>query len=281
MGVPGVHEVRSTSMFGASLIFLIFDDDVEFYWSRARINEKLNSLPAGLLPADAQPRWGPTRRRWGRFSGTRSKGATPTARRPAAGTCTSCGRCRTGRCGTPCWRPRASARWRRSVASCANTRWTWIPMRCAPTASPSARWWRPFAGATWTSARASRRSTAWNTCCADSGFIRDVADIEQATVRGGRTDCRSASGTWRRSGFGPRSGAGALTKMGAEAVGGVVVVREGYNPLEAIRNVKAKIDEIRPGLPSRAVVDWSRTGSRRAGGLRGTREGFEPFCGCG
>ena len=59
MGVPGVREVRSTSMFGASLVFLIFDDGVEFYWSRARIIEKLNSLPAGLLPADAQPALGP------------------------------------------------------------------------------------------------------------------------------------------------------------------------------------------------------------------------------
>ena len=47
---------------------------------------------------------------------------------------------------------------------------------------------------------------------------------------------------------------------GAEAVGGVVVVRHGYNPLTAIQNVKAKIDEIAPSLPVKAVVDYNRTG---------------------
>jgi copper/silver efflux system protein len=48
-----------------------------------------------------------------------------------------------------------------------------------------------------------------------------------------------------------------LTQGGAEAVGGVVVVREGFNPLEAINNVKEKIAEISPGLPAKAVIDWS------------------------
>ena len=36
LGVPGVKEVRSSSAFGFSMIFLIFDEDTEFYWSRGR-----------------------------------------------------------------------------------------------------------------------------------------------------------------------------------------------------------------------------------------------------
>ena len=40
---------------------------------------------------------------------------------------------------------------------------------------------------------------------------------------------------------------GALDKGGAEAVGGVAVVRYGFNPLEAIKNVKQKIDEFDDG----------------------------------
>jgi len=36
-------------------------------------------------------------------------------------------------------------------------------------------------------------------------------------------------------------------------------VREGYNPLQAIENVKDKLQELRPGLPEKAVVDWQRT----------------------
>ena len=37
----------------------IFKEDVEFYWSRSRVLEKLNSLPPGTLPAGVQPTLGP------------------------------------------------------------------------------------------------------------------------------------------------------------------------------------------------------------------------------
>ncbi|MCB0610067.1 MAG: efflux RND transporter permease subunit, partial [Lewinella sp.] len=55
LGIPGVESVRSNSMFGFSSIYLIFDEKTEFYWSRSRILEKLNSLPEGLLPNGVQP----------------------------------------------------------------------------------------------------------------------------------------------------------------------------------------------------------------------------------
>lgn len=41
LGIPGVRTVRSTSAFGFSTIYVIFEDDVEFYWSRSRLLEKL------------------------------------------------------------------------------------------------------------------------------------------------------------------------------------------------------------------------------------------------
>ena len=59
LGIPGVKSVRSNSMFGFSSVYLIFNDDVEFYWSRSRILEKLNSLPANTLPDGVQPALGP------------------------------------------------------------------------------------------------------------------------------------------------------------------------------------------------------------------------------
>ena len=59
LGVPGVSSIRSSSMFGFSSIFVIFDDDIEFYWSRSRLLEKLNSLPSGTLPPGVQPALGP------------------------------------------------------------------------------------------------------------------------------------------------------------------------------------------------------------------------------
>ncbi len=59
--------------------------------------------------------------------------------------------------------------------------------------------------------------------------------------------------TWPASALGPALRRGALDKEGAEAVGGVVVVRYGENPLAAIKNVKEKIAEIAPGLPSKTL----------------------------
>ena len=59
LGIPGVKSIRSSSMFGMSFIYIIFDDNIEFYWSRSRILEKLNSLPPGTLPEGVQPVLGP------------------------------------------------------------------------------------------------------------------------------------------------------------------------------------------------------------------------------
>ncbi|PLX04116.1 MAG: cation transporter, partial [Marinilabiliales bacterium] len=59
LGIPGVKSIRSNSIFGLSSIYIIFDEDIEFYWSRTRILEKLNSLPQGTLPNEVSPALGP------------------------------------------------------------------------------------------------------------------------------------------------------------------------------------------------------------------------------
>ncbi|MHC4467748.1 MAG: efflux RND transporter permease subunit, partial [Planctomycetota bacterium] len=59
LGVPGVKTIRSYSFFGFSSIYIIFKENVDFYWSRSRILEKLNSLPSGTLPEGVQPALGP------------------------------------------------------------------------------------------------------------------------------------------------------------------------------------------------------------------------------
>ncbi|MCK5515190.1 MAG: efflux RND transporter permease subunit, partial [Deltaproteobacteria bacterium] len=50
LGVPGVRTIRSYSFFGFSSIYIIFEDEIDFYWSRSRVLEKLSSLPTGTLP---------------------------------------------------------------------------------------------------------------------------------------------------------------------------------------------------------------------------------------
>ena len=59
LGVPGVKTIRSSSAFGFSTVYIIFDEEVEFYWSRSRILEKINALPDGLLPEGVSPALGP------------------------------------------------------------------------------------------------------------------------------------------------------------------------------------------------------------------------------
>lgn len=53
-GIPKVKNIRANSMFGMSFVFVIFDDDVDIYWARTRVLERLNYaqrlLPEGIIP---------------------------------------------------------------------------------------------------------------------------------------------------------------------------------------------------------------------------------------
>ncbi len=51
-GMPGMHVMRSKSTFGLSMITIVFEDGVEDYWARQRIQERLNDveLPYGAVP---------------------------------------------------------------------------------------------------------------------------------------------------------------------------------------------------------------------------------------
>lgn len=54
-GIPKVKNIRGTSMFGMSFVYVIFDDNVDIYWARTRVLERLNYaqrlLPQGITPA--------------------------------------------------------------------------------------------------------------------------------------------------------------------------------------------------------------------------------------
>ncbi|GAA0560286.1 efflux RND transporter permease subunit [Chitinophaga japonensis] len=57
-GIPRVKYVRGSSMFGMSFIFIIFEDDVDIYWARERVLEKLSTI-ARQLPEGVAPTLGP------------------------------------------------------------------------------------------------------------------------------------------------------------------------------------------------------------------------------
>jgi CzcA family heavy metal efflux pump len=57
-GLPKVNYVRANSMFGMSFIYIIFEDDVDVYWARSRVLERLNSI-GNVLPDGVSPILGP------------------------------------------------------------------------------------------------------------------------------------------------------------------------------------------------------------------------------
>lgn len=57
-GIPQVKYVRANSMFGMSFIYVIFKDDVDTYWARSRVLEKLSTVKS-TLPKDIAPSLGP------------------------------------------------------------------------------------------------------------------------------------------------------------------------------------------------------------------------------
>jgi CzcA family heavy metal efflux pump len=57
-GIPKVKNIRGSSMFGMSFVYIIFEDDADIYWARTRVMERLNYVQK-LLPQDVSPTLGP------------------------------------------------------------------------------------------------------------------------------------------------------------------------------------------------------------------------------
>ncbi|MDZ4198704.1 MAG: efflux RND transporter permease subunit, partial [Kiritimatiellia bacterium] len=262
-GIPGVREIRSSSMFGASMIFLIFDDSVEFYWSRARIVEKLNSLPAGLLPMDAEPALGPDATALGQIFWYTLEGRDPDGR-PVGGWDLHEVR------SVQDWTVRYALQAAEGVSEVASiggyVREYQVDVNPDALRAHGVTLDQVVEAVRGSNLDMGAGVTEINRVeysLRGLGLLRGLPDLEQTVIRVGadRQPIRIRDVAVVTLGPAPRRGA--LTQQGAETAGGVVVVREGYNPLRAIQNVKAKIAEISSGLPSRAVPDWRRTDPRR------------------
>jgi len=57
-GIPKVKNIRGSSMFGMSFVYVIFEDNTDIYWARTRVLEKLN-VAQRLLPQGVTPSLGP------------------------------------------------------------------------------------------------------------------------------------------------------------------------------------------------------------------------------
>jgi len=254
LGIPGVKTVRSYSMFGFSTIYVIFEEKIEFYWSRTRLLEKLSSLPPGTLPQGVRPTLGPDATALGQIFWYTLEGRDEQGR--AAG-----GWDLDELRSVQDWYVRYALLGAGGVAEVASA--GGFVREYQVDADPDAL--RAF-GVTLeqlvNAVRMSNLDVGARTIEINNveyvirgvGFLKSIPDIENSVIKvlnGTPVRVRDVA----RVAAGPALRRGLLDKEGAEAVGGVVVVRYGENPLETIKNVKRKIEEISPGLPSRTLPD--------------------------
>ena len=258
MGIPGVKDIRSYSVFGFSTIYVVFDEDIEFYWSRSRVLEKLNALPANTLPQGVSPMLGPDATALGQVFWYTLEG------RDAEGNPTG--------------------GWDldelRSIQDF-NVKYLLSGVQGVSEVASIGGFVREYqvdvnpdamrgAGVTLaqviSAVRESNLDVGARTIEVNRaeyvvrgiGFIESVEDLEHTAIvsRDGQPILLSQIA---QISTGPALRRGVLTKEGSEAVGGVVVARYGENPMAAIEHIKAKIAEIAPGLPTKVLEDGTES----------------------
>ncbi len=252
LGIPGVKTIRSNSIFGFSSIYIIFEEGVEFYWSRSRILEKLNSLPAGLLPEGIQPSLGPDATALGQVFWYTIEG------RDSLGQPTGGWDLHEIRSVQDFYVKYAlnAVDGVSEVASIGG-----YVQEYQIDADPDAlRVYGISLTQLMVAVKKTNKDIGAKTIEINQaeylvrglGYIKSIEDIENTVVYiQDNTPIRIKDVA--KVVLGPAARRGVLDKDGAEVVGGVAVARYGSNPLEVIENLKEKIQEIEKGLPSKQL----------------------------
>jgi len=255
LGVPGVKTIRSYSMFGFSTIYVIFKEDVEFYWSRTRVLEKLNSLPAGTLPDGVQPALGPDATALGQIYWYTLEGRDPEGN-PTGGWDQE--ELRT----IQDWYMRywlLSADGVAEVGSVGGyTREYQVDVDPDAMRAYGVTLDQVFNAVKAANIDVGAKALEINRVeyfIRGIGFVKGIDDIRSSVVKVGEGNVPVLVEHVADVTLGPGTRRGALDKGGASVVGGVVVARYGDNPLQVINNVKDKIRETAPALPRKTLED--------------------------
>ncbi|WP_312448272.1 efflux RND transporter permease subunit [Stutzerimonas nitrititolerans] len=246
LSVPNSKVVRGFSFFGASFVYVIFEDGTDIYWARSRVLEYLNfaskSLPAGVTPALGPDATG---------VGWVYQYALTSARHTIAELRT-----------LQDWFVRYQLTKAEGVSEIASIGGFVQQYQVTVDPQKLQAYDIPL----------SRISDVIRTSNADvggrivemseteymvrgRGYLRGAADIEKLVLKaaGGvpvllRDVARVELGPDERRGVVELNGEG-------EVVGGIAVARYGENAMNVIDNLKAKIEEIRPGLPEGVEIE--------------------------
>ena len=254
LGIPKVKTVRSFSNFGFSSIYVIFHEDADWDWSRAKLLEKLSSLPMGTLPPEVSPSLGPDATALGQVFWYTLEGRDEEGN-PASG-----------------WTPEELrsiqdyyVRYRlqavSGVAEVASVggflREYQIDVDPDAMRAYGVTLDEVFRAVRESNTDVGARSIEINKVeyiVRGRGFLKGVEDLRETVVAVNENvpiTLRQIANIEK----GPALRRGILDKGGAEAVGGVVVARYGANPMATIQNVREKIAQITPGLPVKTLED--------------------------
>jgi Cu(I)/Ag(I) efflux system membrane protein CusA/SilA len=261
-GLPGVRVVRSQSAFGFSMIYVVLDDDVDLYFARTRVLERLNLVSKGL-PAGATPTLGPDATGVGHVFWYTVESPTHSLRELRS---------------LQDWFIRYQLNAVPGVAEVASVGGTVQQYQIDIDPNRLKTFGLPLSAVV-SAVRDSNVNVGGNVVESSGawlivrgvGLVQSVDDLKKIVIAasGGVPVYVDQVATVR---IGDAFRVASLVKGTAEAVGGVVVARTGTNTNAVIQAVKARIDEIGPGLPPgvRIVPFYDRSGliERAVGTLR-------------
>jgi len=239
MGIPKVKTVRSNSMFGLSMINIIFEDRADFYWARTRVLERLDWAKKDL-PKDVTPVLGPDATALGQIFWYTVEGEGY-----------DLGELRS----IQDWYIKYQLNSIPGVSEVASVggfvkqyQIDVEPNKLYAYNIPLTRLIMAVRESNMDVGAKTFEESGMEFIVRGLGFIKSIEDIENIVIgaHGGVPILIKNVSTVT---IGPDFRRGALDKEGAEVVGGVVLMRYGENPREVIRGIKEKIKEIEPGLP--------------------------------
>ncbi len=237
-GTPGVKTIRSMSGFGFSMVFVVFRDDADYYWARSRVLERMNGA-ATKLPTGVTPVLGPDATALGQvFWYTLDADGADLAQLRSLQD----------------WYVRYQLQSVEGVSEVASVGGH-VKQYQVDVDPNKLRAHRVSLPEVYEAVRKSNidvgakvvENNGFEFFVRGVGFVKGVEDVENVVIRqegGTPIFVKNVAAVT----LGPEFRRGALDNGGREAVGGVVVMRYGENPLRVIERVKAKIAEIEPGL---------------------------------
>jgi Cu(I)/Ag(I) efflux system membrane protein CusA/SilA len=258
-GTPGVKSIRSMSGFGFSMVFVIFKDEADYYWARSRVLERM-SVATGRLPQGVVPTLGPDATALGQvfWYTLQAEGADLGQLRSLQD-----------------WYVRYQLQSVEGVSEVASAG-GYVKQYQIDVHPDKLRAQRVTLPEVYEAVRKSNidvgakvvENNGYEFFIRGVGFVKNVRDVENIVIRqeGGTPIFVKNVATVQ---LGPDFRRGALDNAGREAVGAVVLMRYGENPLFVLQRVKDKIKEIEPGLkitladgrqvPVRIVPFYDRT----------------------